>query len=196
LVGNHPVLDFVNTVENRLRPAPEEDLIASYEDFLRWLSVVGLLGNDELARLREECAFREEACRAALREARSLREAFWAIFGAIAHGGTPPEGAVGVLNRILSQGSWTRRVHIDEDSRPSVEYERRVDALMKPVLALAESGADLLASEKLDRIRMCDREECGDLFYDASKPGRRRWCDMAKCGNRTKVNRYRSRHGA
>ncbi|MGO9207446.1 MAG: CGNR zinc finger domain-containing protein [Candidatus Limnocylindrales bacterium] len=31
------------------------------------------------------------------------------------------------------------------------------------------------------------------MFYDASPTGRRRWCDMASCGNRAKAARHRVR---
>jgi predicted RNA-binding Zn ribbon-like protein len=31
------------------------------------------------------------------------------------------------------------------------------------------------------------------VFEDESRAGRRRWCDMATCGNRAKVRRYRAR---
>jgi len=31
------------------------------------------------------------------------------------------------------------------------------------------------------------------VFYDISRTGRRRWCDMATCGNRAKAARHRAR---
>jgi predicted RNA-binding Zn ribbon-like protein len=40
---------------------------------------------------------------------------------------------------------------------------------------------------------MCDGETCYWLFYDVSRTGRRRWCDMATCGNRAKAARHRAR---
>jgi predicted RNA-binding Zn ribbon-like protein len=38
-----------------------------------------------------------------------------------------------------------------------------------------------------DRIRQGDDETCVLWFLDTSKNGRRRWCSMARCGNRAKV---------
>jgi len=49
---------------------------------------------------------------------------------------------------------------------------------------------------RLDRLKMCASEECGWVFYDRSKPGNRRWCSSARCGNRQKTRDYRSRHRA
>lgn len=44
------------------------------------------------------------------------------------------------------------------------------------------------------RLRECDGEDCVRWFVDISKGGRRRWCSMARCGNRAKAARYRKRH--
>jgi hypothetical protein len=52
------------------------------------------------------------------------------------------------------------------------------------------------ASGRLDRLKMCDSEECHWVFYDRSKPGARRWCASALCGNRQKTRAYRLRHRA
>ncbi|HIC14689.1 MAG TPA: CGNR zinc finger domain-containing protein, partial [Gemmatimonadetes bacterium] len=44
------------------------------------------------------------------------------------------------------------------------------------------------------RIRQCASEDCIYWFLDTSKSGRRRWCSMARCGNRAKVAKhYRQR---
>jgi predicted RNA-binding Zn ribbon-like protein len=55
----------------------------------------------------------------------------------------------------------------------------------------------LAGGGRLDRVKMCDSDECGWIFYDRSKPGNRRWCSSALCGNREKTRTYRSRlrHG-
>lgn len=45
----------------------------------------------------------------------------------------------------------------------------------------------------LDRLKMCASEECRWVFYDRSKPGTRRWCASALCGNRQKTRAYRER---
>jgi predicted RNA-binding Zn ribbon-like protein len=52
------------------------------------------------------------------------------------------------------------------------------------------------ASGRLDRLKMCDSEECHWVFYDRSKPGARRWCASALCGNRQKTRAYRLRQRA
>lgn len=45
----------------------------------------------------------------------------------------------------------------------------------------------------LDRLKMCASEDCRWVFFDRSKPGTRRWCASALCGNRQKTKTYRER---
>ena len=51
----------------------------------------------------------------------------------------------------------------------------------------------LATTARLDRLKMCASEECRWVFYDRSKPGNRRWCSSALCGNRHKTRSYRQR---
>ena len=52
------------------------------------------------------------------------------------------------------------------------------------------SAGDLLAGGKLDRVKRCANPECGWLFLDDSRAGKRRWCSMSSCGNREKARRH------
>jgi len=52
----------------------------------------------------------------------------------------------------------------------------------------------LATTARLDRLKVCSSEECRWVFYDRSKPGNRRWCSSALCGNRHKTRTYRQRH--
>lgn len=52
-----------------------------------------------------------------------------------------------------------------------------------------------LLSTRGDRIRGCANPDCVLWFLDTSRPGTRRWCSMASCGNRDKAVRHgRVRH--
>jgi predicted RNA-binding Zn ribbon-like protein len=52
----------------------------------------------------------------------------------------------------------------------------------------------LSETNRLDRLKICASDECRWVFYDRSKPGNRRWCSSALCGNRQKTRAYRRRH--
>jgi len=51
---------------------------------------------------------------------------------------------------------------------------------------------DLLQRPDLDRLRECRR--CTHLFLDHGRGRGRRWCAMARCGNRAKAEAFRARH--
>jgi predicted RNA-binding Zn ribbon-like protein len=53
--------------------------------------------------------------------------------------------------------------------------------------------AEASSAEGAGRIRRCDAEDCRMVFHDESRTGSRRWCSMARCGNRAKVRAFRAR---
>lgn len=53
-------------------------------------------------------------------------------------------------------------------------------------LALALAVLDATTLDRT-RIRRCQGDRCGLVYYDTSKNRSRRWCDMAACGNRAKA---------
>jgi hypothetical protein len=57
---------------------------------------------------------------------------------------------------------------------------------------LARDAVDLFGGPLRERIRVCAADDCGLLFVDASRPGRRRWCSMERCGNLAKVRAHRA----
>lgn len=59
---------------------------------------------------------------------------------------------------------------------------------------LAVSALSILVDPReWRRIKMCPGENCGWLFLDETKNGRRSWCSMALCGNRAKAARHYAR---
>lgn len=56
---------------------------------------------------------------------------------------------------------------------------------------IAREGIALLTGPHRARIRECAAEDCRLLFVDTSRPGHRRWCSMARCGNISKTRHYR-----
>ncbi|WP_240135408.1 CGNR zinc finger domain-containing protein [Streptomyces sp. MUM 178J] len=59
--------------------------------------------------------------------------------------------------------------------------------------AVARDAIELLTGPYAHRIRQCGAHDCYLLFVDTSRPGRRRWCAMENCGNRSKVRAHRAR---
>jgi len=67
------------------------------------------------------------------------------------------------------------------------------DAFAGLVIPVVESAADALTLGELSRVRRCADPRCQRVFFDNTKNGRRRWCDMSTCGNRAKAARHREK---
>ena len=67
------------------------------------------------------------------------------------------------------------------------------DAFASLLIRVVDSAADALILGELARVRRCADPRCARVFLDATKNGRRRWCDMTACGNRAKAARHRQR---
>ena len=61
------------------------------------------------------------------------------------------------------------------------------------IWSIAHSFAKLISEYDTTRIKICENEDCGWIFYDESKSRTRRWCDSKLCGNIMKVRRYRNK---
>jgi len=61
--------------------------------------------------------------------------------------------------------------------------------------SIATSACALLADPReTARLKQCPATDCGWLFIDESRTGRRKWCSMETCGNRAKAKRHYTRH--
>jgi predicted RNA-binding Zn ribbon-like protein len=98
--------------------------------------------------------------------------------------------AVAGVNAVLARGAQRSRLRAGGVVEPVVDAapEWRVPWMC------ASAMVDLLQTRG-DRIRPCANPECVLWFLDTSRPGTRRWCSMAACGNRDKAVRHgRIRH--
>ena len=75
----------------------------------------------------------------------------------------------------------------------SLDHRHEGDPVDGAMARLAESIAREVSQGYVDRLRTCANETCRWAFFDTSRTGRRRWCDMSTCGNRAKAARHRQR---
>jgi len=186
--GNHPALDFVNTVHGRLRTPV--DRLATVDALLSWLVAAGQLDRAQATEWHQRCRVEPEIGMRLLGEAHTLRDALWNALSAAAAGAPPPAEALEALNRVLAHDTHAWRVSSTDDGGLAVQLVPTGESLMRPIMDLAEMGAELLCSLSLHRVRKCARQDCSGLFYDTSKAGRRQWCRMETCGNRAKASRH------
>jgi predicted RNA-binding Zn ribbon-like protein len=185
LVGGALALDFANTAAGRGTAQPVEHL-RSVDDLLAW--AVHARGIDApMARRVSDAGLSADL----LPLTRSLREVIHRIGSAVAAGGEPPAEDLRALKGVAADGIANARLAA-RDGGYALDFSAAppVYALLGP---LAWSALQLLEHGPLDRLKQCPAEGCGWLFLDSSKNGSRRWCDMASCGNRSKVRALRAR---
>jgi predicted RNA-binding Zn ribbon-like protein len=191
LVAGHVALDLVNTLNNRFSDSGPEELLASYDDVLRFTSQSGLLTKHQARNLK--CLEASEAKRAeVLDEVKELREAMAAIAYARLDGKNLSVAALVAIEDYFKQASCHRHLSA-EQLRPVWSWRGLDSQVAAPVWLLAQAAVDFLLSEGCSQLRCCAGETCRWLFRDASKNQTRRWCDMRVCGNRMKARRFYAR---
>ena len=101
---------------------------------------------------------------------------------ASAHGRSEP--AIEAVNAVLARGG--RHPVLTPDG---VEYEVVAANAWRVPWTCAAEFVELL-EQRGDRIRGCANPDCILWFLDTTRPGTRRWCSMAACGNRDKAIRH------
>jgi predicted RNA-binding Zn ribbon-like protein len=189
--GGELCLDFANTVSSHPEVQTQEHL-TSYSRLVSWGRQAGILAEREEARLRDEAERRPEEASAVLRRAIALREAIYHIFSASVKGEQASLSDVDVLNEELANGLAHAQI-TQRGGSFEWDWEAGEGALDRVLWVVARSAADLLTSDKLQRVTECASERCGWLFMDLSRNHSRRWCDMNECGNRAKARRHYER---
>lgn len=185
LVGGHHVLDFINTAPGR--NAEPRDWLDGYVRLLEWAGLSGAFAPEVLAGLAARASADPAAAEAALVRARSLREALFEVFRALATGAEPSAAALAEV-RAHWRGAAAASRLVPAAGAVAVEpsdagLDRIAAQVTLDAVALMQGGA-------LDRLKLCEGHDCAWLFLDTSKNGRRRWCSMATCGNTAKARRH------
>ena len=183
-------LDLCNTVGGK-RGARTRENLNSFVDFAAWCEQAGLVDKSEGEVLVQVAARRPADAAWVLTRARSLREAIYRIFCAVANDKDPEPADLAQLNSELAGALGRLRVGSSRDGF-DWQWAKKGGALDEALGPIARSAAELLtSSQMLNHVRQCRGDNCGWLFIDSSKNHSRRWCDMRDCGNRAKVRRHR-----
>lgn len=170
----HRSLEFVATVADR--PGAYHERLREPTDLSRWLKEAG---DAHPSRVTPKL----------LDEARQLREAIHAVLRSALDGKRPPATELRLVN------AWARRPVAAPQIGPGFARELAgPDAATAALAQLARASVELVTGPYLARVRAC--AGCSLLFLDRSRPGRRRWCSMDRCGNRVKTARYRGKQRA
>jgi predicted RNA-binding Zn ribbon-like protein len=194
LIAGNVCLDFVNTLDDRyINP---KELLETYADLARFAEDAGLLDSRRVDQLRERSEAEPDRAQETLLWARALREAIHDVFFAIVHKRPVPAVALARLNADVQNAAGHMRLVPADRGAAEGGFEwvfddrREFDSVVWPI---ARAAGDLLASDQLPYVRTCFSKTCEWMFLDTSKNHHRRWCDMTRCGNRAKVQRFYDR---
>jgi predicted RNA-binding Zn ribbon-like protein len=185
-VALETAFDFLNTLE-----LENDALIERLTDFdaaVDWLASHGVVQDPaRFAALAKAGKGRE----AALAQLVTTRTALRDVAHAVAHEDIPDAKAIDEVNRAMRSRERIELVAAKDGCR--LGHSHVGDPVDDVLARIAEPIVREIGAGHDDRIRICGDETCRWLFYDESRSGRRRWCDMATCGNRAKARRHRER---
>jgi predicted RNA-binding Zn ribbon-like protein len=195
-VGGALCLDFANTVGSHGGEEPQEHLL-DYADLAGWGKHAGVLSAEEGRSLLARADRRPQEAFRVYTAAVSLREAIYGIFSAIATGSEPEATDIEALSLAFARAMSHAQILREPGQDYQWGWAGEQDDLERILWPIARSAAELLVSDRLDRVRTCGNVTCGWLFVDMSRNRSRRWCDMSDCGNRAKARRfYQRKHDA
>jgi predicted RNA-binding Zn ribbon-like protein len=189
-VGGDPALDLVNTVD-WTRTGTRRDRLTSYGRLADWAEGAGIVRPDVVVRLRRIAEADPRRASETVATARRTREVLRNAFRHAALGACTRSGLED-LNRLLSETLPRLRLEASRSGAAYTwaEWGESPSCVLWPVTF---SAAELLTSEEASRIGTCPGDDCGWMFVDRSRNGRRRWCEMATCGTTAKNRRRRAR---
>lgn len=175
-VSGRRCLDFAGTLKYRDSSAAEE-LLTHPQLVSDWAVSAGLL--DAAIEVTDDD----------LVDAIALREASYRTVIARLEPRRPKLADVDRLNEHASQRQRTPRLH----RTGAVSREGTAAQLLA---SLAADAVELLAGADIDRVKRCSHPLCTRLYLDSSRAQNRHWCGMSTCGNRAKVQAFRTRRRA
>ncbi|KRV50410.1 zf-CGNR multi-domain protein [Wenjunlia vitaminophila] len=123
-----------------------------------------------------------------LAAARRLRDALWRVARATAHGRPLPAEDLSQMNQAASRPPLVPQITADGARAWGLPAEGS-----QALSTVARDAVELFSGPLAHRVRECAAQDCYLVFVDTSRPGRRRWCAMERCGNRNKVRALRAR---
>ena len=124
-----------------------------------------------------------------LDRARVVREAVYRTAKAIIDGQPPAPADEEIINRAAAAPPPVPRMDGGSVAVAAAGPQPGASALS----AVARDAIGLFTTADARLLRECASPECGLLFLDLSRPGRRRWCSSDACGGKARAAAYRQR---
>jgi predicted RNA-binding Zn ribbon-like protein len=181
--------DFLNTLD--YEDGFPEDKLVDLDEALRFFVDHGVIHLEGADKMRHETASKPRVSADHLARVRTVRAALREVSDAVAERRAPQTGALETVN-----GALHARQVIELTPGPDgvgVDHRHVGDPIDDALARLSDALVLELTNGHPERIKICADDTCRWIYYDRSRTGRRRWCDMATCGNRAKAARHRAR---
>jgi predicted RNA-binding Zn ribbon-like protein len=121
---------------------------------------------------------------AEVRDARTRLRVLWLL---------DRDDAAAAVNDLLAEAKALPQLVRHDDLDWHIHATELDAPLARRILVEAAMAVvDVIRSDQMDRLAMCDAEDCESLYVDLSKNASRRFCST-RCGNRMAVRAYRAR---
>jgi predicted RNA-binding Zn ribbon-like protein len=181
--------DFLNTLD--LDDGFLVEKLPTLDLALGWFADRGLIHLEGADKARGYAAKHPRAAERDLARVHHVRGALREVADAVVEQRTPDQHAIDEVNRALHARQVIELTGMVGGC--SVDHRHIGDPVDDALARLSEALVQELVSGDPERIRVCANDTCRWVFYDTSRTARRRWCDMATCGNRAKQARHRAK---
>ena len=188
-IGGDAALDLVNTFAGWDRPsaAAARDYLQSYDHLVLWSASVGMVAEADVSPLRRSGRRHPAAADEVLLRAKQLRSSVHDLL--LIDDARATSVAIRTVQDLACAAVAAARLRWE----PPARWEF-AGGVQRPLDKIAWHCLVFLGTADATRVRACPGRDCGWLFVDPT--GRRRWCRMEWCGNRSKVRAHARRHQA
>ncbi|MBZ5527132.1 MAG: CGNR zinc finger domain-containing protein [Acidobacteriia bacterium] len=188
LLGDRVAVDFANTAQ---AIAGTPGALEDWAGLVAFLEQAQVISGERASALLALKRTDPQTVESLLRKALALRAGLVQALGALARREPVEHASILAINDLLRITEGHDEL-VPEGPGWKLQFVARERHPEWLLTAIARSAAEII-SEGAAALRRCANPECPLLFYDDSRNGRRRWCAMASCGNRSKVAAFAKR---
>lgn len=186
LDGGVLCLDYVNTIPDRF-DGTNRDLLPTFNDLVYWAKKVKIVEGADISVIEKAAQSNERKAKDFFAEAMQLRTLIYNLFQPVSQQQKLKNSDLEQFNKLVSKYFPFLRLTVDREGF-SEQWDFESNHFYSITAPIVKSAYDLLLSDKLHRVKQCSN--CGWLFLDGTRNGKRRWCSMQDCGNSVKALEY------
>lgn len=183
LIGGTTALNFINTVHD-YRSEVISDYFLEPVDLVGWARKVEILDSKEATEMEKFVTANTLIGQKFYSASLKTRGLLYRIFQGFITGVPAADVHIEQFNKIKT-GYFKHLKLVRSDTGYREEWDFEKNDLMKILAPVIYDAYELLLNAKPDRIKECPN--CGWMFLDSSKNGKRRWCSMQSCGSNIKA---------